>query len=68
MMPCYTKQPNAYCGIDLHARSMSVCILHQAGDLLVHRNLKASPETFLRPLTPYREDIVVAVECVFTWS
>jgi transposase len=33
----------------------------------VHRNLKASPETFLRTLTPYREDIVVAVECVFTW-
>jgi transposase len=46
---------------------MYVCILNQAGDILVHRNMKASPETFLRTLTPYREDIVVAVECVFTW-
>ena len=66
-MPFYTKQHNAYCGIDLHARSMYVCILNQAGDILVHRNMKASPETFLKTLTPYREDIVVAVECVFTW-
>lgn len=66
-MQFYTKQHNAYCGIDLHARSMYVCILNQAGDILVHRNMKASPETFLRTLTPYREDIVVAVECVFTW-
>jgi transposase len=66
-MQCYTKQHNAYCGIDLHARSMYVCILNQAGDILVHRNMKASPETFLSTLTPYREDIVVAVECVFTW-
>ena len=66
-MQFYTKQHNAYCGIDLHARSMYVCILNQAGDILVHRNMKASPETFLKTLTPYREDIVVAVECVFTW-
>jgi transposase len=66
-MQFYTKQHNAYCGIDLHARSMYVCILNQAGDILVHRNMQASPETFLRTLTPYREDIVVAVECVFTW-
>jgi transposase len=66
-MQFYTKQHNAYCGIDLHARSMYVCILNQAGDILVHRNMKASPETFLKTLTPYREDIIVAVECVFTW-
>ena len=66
-MQFYTKQHNAYCGIDLHARSMYGCILNQAGDILVHRNMQASPETFLRTRMPYREDIVVAVECVFTW-
>ena len=67
-MHFYTKQHTTYCGIDLHARSMYVCILNHAGDILVHRNMKASPETFLRTLMPYREDIVVAVECVFTWD
>ena len=27
-MRFYTKQHKAYCGIDLHARSMYVCILN----------------------------------------
>jgi transposase len=66
-MRFYTKQHHAYCGIDLHARSMYVCILDQAGEILLHQNMKTSPEVFLRAITPYRTDIVVAVECIFTW-
>jgi len=54
-------------GIDLHARSMYVCVLNQDGDIVMHRNMKASPDTFLRTVAPYRDDLVVAVECVFTW-
>jgi transposase len=46
---------------------MYVCILNQAGEILVHQNVKASPETFLKVITPYRDDLVVAVECIFTW-
>ncbi|MGH9891849.1 MAG: IS110 family transposase [bacterium] len=66
-MRFYTKQHQYYCGIDLHARSMYVCILNQAGEIVVHRNLEAKPECLLQVLAPYREDIVVAVECIFTW-
>src|SRR5215468_844343 len=66
-MRLYTKQHQTYCGIDLHARTMYICILNQAGELLVHHNFTASPETFLKVIAPYREDIVVAVECIFTW-
>jgi transposase len=66
-MRFYTTQHQFYCGIDLHARTMYVCILNQAGEILVHRDMKASPETFLQAIAPYREDIVVAVECIFTW-
>jgi transposase len=29
--------------------------------------MKASPEAFLKVIAPYREGIVVAVECMFTW-
>jgi transposase len=47
---------------------MYVCILDQAGTILVHKNLPATPEAFLRVSAPYREDLVVAVECIFTWS
>jgi hypothetical protein len=46
---------------------MDVCILNQAGDIMVHRNMKASPDALLKVITPYREDVVVAVECIFTW-
>jgi transposase len=62
-----THQHEHYCGIDLHARSMYVCILDQAGTILVHKNVAATPEAFLRVVAPYREDVVVAVECIFTW-
>jgi transposase len=46
---------------------MYVCILAQSGEIVLHRNMKAAPETFLKAIAPYREGTVVAVECMFTW-
>jgi transposase len=66
-MRFYTNQHPFYCGIDLHARSMYVCIMNHAGEVLLHRNMKAAPEPFLKAVAPYREGLVVAVECMFTW-
>jgi transposase len=66
-MRFYTKQHKFYCGIDLHARSMYLCILNQEGAILLHRNMPAGPEPFLKAIAPYREDLVVCVECIFTW-
>ena len=66
-MRFYTKQHKFYCGIDLHARSMYVCILNQDGEIMLHRNMKASPEMLLKAIAPYREEIIVSVECIFTW-
>jgi len=56
-----------WCGIDLHAKTMYVCILDAEGQVLVHKNLRFSPEEFLEAVAPYREGLVVAVECIFTW-
>jgi len=56
-----------WCGIDLHARTLYVCILDAQGEVLVHRNLKACPEAFLEAVAPYREGLVVAAECIYTW-
>src|SRR2546430_3788834 len=67
VMRFYTRQHKHYCGIDLHARAMYVCILDQSGTILVHKNLPTTPAAFLRILAPYREALVVAVECIFTW-
>jgi len=66
-MRFYTNQHRYYCGIDLHARSMYLCILDPQGEILLHRNMPCTPELFLKAIAPYREDIAVAVECIFTW-
>jgi predicted NBD/HSP70 family sugar kinase len=39
-MRFYTQQHPFYCGIDLHARTMYLCILNRDGEILVHRNMK----------------------------
>jgi transposase len=66
-MRFYTQQHRFYCGIDLHARTMYLCILNQTGEIVLHRNMRAAPEPFLQAIAPYREDLVVCVECIFTW-
>src|SRR5205809_1946827 len=33
----------------------------------MHRNMPAGPEPFLKAVAPYRTDLVVCVECIFTW-
>lgn len=65
-MQFYTKTHQHYCGIDLHARTRYVCILNSSGDILVHRNIQTDPQRFLSLIAPYREDLVVSVECIFT--
>jgi transposase len=66
-MRFYTNQHPFYCGVDLQARSMYVCIVKHDGDMLLHRNMQAAPEPFLKAVAPYREGLVVAVACLFTW-
>ncbi len=46
-MRFYTKQHLYYCGIDLHARTMYVCILSQDGEIVIHRGMRK------RCLTPF---------------
>ena len=46
---------------------MYLCVLNQQGEILLHRNMPCSPDFFLKAIAPYREDMAVAVECIFTW-
>ena len=52
-MKFYTTQHPYYCGIDLHARSLYVCILDANGDTILHREIKVLPEPLLDLLAPY---------------
>jgi transposase len=67
MMRFYQRQHQFYCGIDLHARTMCVCIVDAAGKVLVNDDGACNPERFLRLIEPYRQDLVVACECTFHW-
>ena len=66
-MRFYTKQHLFYCGVDLHTRSMYICILDQSGQILLHRNLPTDPQRFLDAIAVFRQDIVVCAECMFSW-
>jgi hypothetical protein len=53
-MRFYTRQHRLYCGVDLHARSMYVCVLDQEGNVLVSKNIPSAPEPFLELITRAR--------------
>jgi len=66
-MRFYNQQHKFYCGIDLHARKMYVCIIDEQGKIKVHQNLKTDPELLFDIIFPFLEDLVICVECMFSW-
>jgi hypothetical protein len=64
-MRFYNSQHQFYCGIDLHARTMHVCILDRAGCVVLDRNLACHFQTLLEAIAPFRDGIVIGVECMF---
>ena len=67
IMRYYTRNHPFYCGIDLHARTMHVCILDQDGNAVVDQGIACNPKAFLQLIAPYRQDLVVGVESIFCW-
>jgi hypothetical protein len=49
-MRFYGEQRGFYCGIDLHASKMYVCVLDEHGNVVLHRNLRTEPEALKRAL------------------
>ena len=67
-MRVYPNQHQFDGGIDLQARPMYVCLLRHDGERLLQRNMPAAPAPFLQAVPPYRQGLVVAVECLFPWA
>jgi hypothetical protein len=57
-MRVYTQSQRFYCGIDLHARSLPLCILDQDDAVVFDKNIVARPETLLRTLASFRDDLL----------
>ena len=66
-MQFYKDQHQWYCGVDLHARTMYLCILDKTGKKVLHRNMRNDAAYFLKLVEPYREDLVVCCESTFNW-
>jgi transposase len=77
MMRFYKPPADAhqfYCGIDLHARTLYLCVLDAAGRKVLHKEVPSEPAALLDALAPYRASpsaspggLVIACECMFAW-
>ena len=66
-MEYYTERHRHTCGVDLHGRNLYLCVLDPDREIVLHRRVDCDEEKLLRLLEPYREDLVIGVECMFKW-
>jgi transposase len=66
-MRFYNCQHQFYAGIDLHARSLHLCVLDEKGHVRYDRSLPCQPHLLLDALAPFRDGLVVGVACMFAW-
>jgi transposase len=67
MMRFYNQQHRFYCGVDLHARTLSLHVLDAQGQTVLAKTIAAGPKAFLQAVAPFREGLAVACECMFAW-
>lgn len=63
-MRFYNSNHKYHCGVDLHAKSMYLCILNSAGDVVLHPNFATNPEEFIRAIAPFRLLRLAASVCI----
>jgi transposase len=56
-----------YCGIDLHARSMFVCVMDKAGKIIFHRDVPNDFKVFLEFMKSFLPHLAVGVESTYNW-
>src|SRR6266536_1967931 len=66
-MRFYDRQHRFYAGVDLHARTMHLCVLDATGTVVCDVNLPCRPDAFLAAIAPFRADLIIGVECMFAW-
>jgi transposase len=58
-----------YCGVDLHSRTMYICVMDKQGNILFHRNMDNNFQQFKAYLEPFLPSVAVGVEssCFYYW-
>ncbi len=55
------------CGIDLHAQTMTICIMDKNGKILVRKSIKCEIGLLMDLLKPFLKSITVGVESTYNW-
>jgi transposase len=66
-MPYFNEKHKYYCGIDLHTQIMYIVVRDSDNQTLTEVNVAATPAALEKAVKPYMEDIVIGVECTFSW-
>jgi transposase len=66
-MRFYSGQHRFYGGVDLHTRTLSLCVLDASGAVALEAAMPPEPDRLLAALAPYRDGLVVGCECLFAW-
>ena len=66
-MRFYTQHHQFYCGIDLHTRTLSLCVLDESGVVKLEVTLPTDRDQLLAALSPFRDGLVIGCECLFAW-
>ena len=56
-----------YCGIDLHMKTLYACVIDNKNNILAGKNMRCSPVFLEKFLKKEEKDIIVGVECTFSW-
>ncbi len=67
-MNFYQQQHEFYCGIDLHARTLYLCILSREGDKVLHREVPAEPVAFLEAIIQDKQGRPAQIADIDTWG
>ena len=60
----YTNSHPYYYAIDLHAKTLYVCIIDEQDNILIHKEISANPDALFKLIEPYVGNIIVGVECM----
>jgi len=66
-MRFYKELHEFYTGIDLHARTMYVCVMNNSGTVVYHKNMPSTPACLEHVVFRFGTDNVIGVECTFSW-
>jgi transposase len=56
-----------YCGIDLHSKSMILCVVAADGKILMTKHIMNCIAEVLKALKPFARSLVIGVESTFNW-